>query len=303
MEKLVYAFMAGPDEQEQAVILVRSIRAFAGELAECPIWVFAPLSIEKLSNVVQEQLLALNVRLFSFAIEPEALGFTLAAKVYASAQAEALAKDEAELLAWLDTDMLVIREPGEFLLDSDKTLGYHPVHHKLIGSSYAEPLDEYWSLAYEHCNVPNENVFPMMTHVGNDKIQPYFNAGMLVLRPEKGVFHLWGDNFDRLYREPFFEAFYQKHVLYRVFFHQVILSGSILAAIPQAEMKELSPLINYPLHLIEEDVSGQRPTKINDLVTCRHENIFQRPDWETQFSAEGDLRQWIIEQFNNGEEQ
>ena len=303
MEKLIYAFYVSPGRQETgAVILACSIREFGGKLAQYPIWALIPRGADCLSDTTREAFIVLNASLVPFDIQQEALDFPFAAKVYAFAHAESLAEVQAGLLACLDTDTIVLREPGEFLLAQGKSLGYRPVHHKLIGSDYHEPIDEFWSLVYDHCGVHEDNVFPMITHVGNDKIRPYFNAGMLVVRPEKKLLRLWRNNFGQYHRDPAYEAFYERHVLYRVFIHQAILTGSILSALPHPELQELSDLINYPLHLNDEDTSDHRPTSINDLVTCRYETFFQDPDWGNKVPATGALKTWILGQFPVREE-
>ena len=303
MQELIYAFCVSPDPQESgALILARSIRELGGKLADYPIWALIPQDADSLSDATKEELIALNVRLIPLEAQQEVLDFPFAGKVFAFAHAESLAEVQGELLACLDTDMIVLREPGEFLLPPGKSLGYRPVHHKLIGSDFDEPIDDFWSLVYAHCSVQEDNVFPMITHVGKDKIRPYFNAGMLVVRPEKKLIQLWRDNFDLYYRNPVYEAFYQQHALYRVFIHQAILTGSILSALPQSEMQELSDLINYPLHLIDEDTPDHRPSSINALITCRYETFFQDPDWENRVPATGALKNWIFEQFRVREE-
>ncbi len=117
------------------------------------------------------------------------------AHAFAAARAEADALGQTDVLAWLSPNTLVLGEPGDFLLGSGVTFGFRPVHHTLIGSRFDEPLDPFWSLIYELCGVPDGRVFPMETHVDGATIRPYFNSGVLVSRPGRGLMKAWRDRY------------------------------------------------------------------------------------------------------------
>jgi len=191
-----------------ALLLAESIRAFAGSLSQTPIWFFMPKTEKQLSTTAKERLLALGVSLIPLDIDKEILSFPFTGKAQAAALAESMASGNTDFLAWLDTNTVVIQEPKDFLLQNDKSLGYRPVHHTLVGSRYNEPLDAFWTSLYRYCNVPEERIFPMMTHVDGTVIRPYFNAGLLVTRPEKRLFQIWRDTFFKVYQKPSFQKFY-----------------------------------------------------------------------------------------------
>ncbi len=140
--KLIFAFMATPGSPElEALTLAKSIRAFAGKLADSPIWILVPGAEDSLSAQSREETAALDARLLPFQIAPEALKFPFAAKVYASAEAETQAQGQTDLLLWMDSASIIINEPGELLLAGDKSVGDRPVQHTLVGSNCAGPLD------------------------------------------------------------------------------------------------------------------------------------------------------------------
>ena len=68
----------------------------------------------------------------------------------------------------------------------------------------------------------------MKTHVDGNTIRPYFNAGHLAVRPEKRLLRKWSETFLELYKAPEFQRFYADG-RYRIFMHQAVLSGVILA--------------------------------------------------------------------------
>ncbi|MBN1486194.1 MAG: hypothetical protein JW981_01055 [Anaerolineae bacterium] len=291
---LVFAFMAVPGMSEaEAVTLADSIRTFAGKLSQNPIWVLVPKMDKALDKKTIKALRALDAQIISFDIEPAALEFPLAAKAFAAAEAESQAQGYARILTWMDTDVLVFNPPTPLLLEQGMALGYRPVDHTLIGSLYDKPLDAFWSLIYAECRVPEEKIFPMLTSVDRNRLRPYFNAGILVVRPEYRVLRTWRDNFQRLYRDARFETFYEEHVLYRIFMHQAVLSGTILSLLDASELQLLPHRINYPLNLHHEYPEGSRPDYINTLISCRYDTLFQDEKWPQVFQIQEPVKSWL----------
>ena len=196
----------------------------------------------------------------------------------------------------MDRDSIVLQEPRELHLPQDKVLGYRPVDHTLIGSPYDSPVDDFWSLVYRLCDVPADRLFPMMASVDEKVIRPYFNAGMLVVRPERKLLRSWAENFARFYLAPPFEPFYKQDILYRIFIHQAILTGTILSRLKQGELHQLPHLINYPLHMHSSYPADRRPARMNDLVTCRCDTFFHDRSFETDIAIDEPLKGWLNDQ-------
>ncbi len=62
-------------------------------------------------------------------------------------------------------------------------------------------------------------VFPMETHVDGATIRPYFNSGVLVVRPGWGLMRVWRDRYVDIYDVPALRGFYEGDGRYRVFVH------------------------------------------------------------------------------------
>lgn len=292
MHNLIFTTLTVPGKGEQdTLLLAESLRAFGGDLASNPIWVIVPVELGGLSDPTIEKLNQMNVRLIAFEPDLEIFKFPFAAKVLAAAGLEAQVEGLAERMVYMDRDTIVLNEPDELLIPVDRSLGYRPVHHKLIGSAWDQPLDSFWTLVYAVCDVPEDKPFPMMTHAG-ERIRPYFSAGSMVTRPERGLLGQWRDVFLKWYRQPQFKAYYDKDQRYAVFMHQVIFTGVCLHHLNLAEMFELSPAINYPLHLHDQIPEDQRPAAIDELVSIRHEDVFDQPDWERLPISET-LKGWL----------
>ncbi len=281
----------------RALMLARSLRSFGGKLSESPFWVLMSRAANPLPAAVLDGFAAANIRLILFDIDEGIFKFFFGAKTCASAVAEAEAREVTGLLAWMDPDTLIIQEPEELLIEEGKDLGYRPVHHLNIGSLYNEPADDFWKLIYEHCDVPEEAIFPMNTCADNLVIRPYFNAGCLVVRPENGLLHNWRANFLKLHREPFFEDFYDKDILYRVFIHQAILAGTILSSVNRERMQEFSDRVNYPLNLHDEYQENRKAKTLNELITCRYDVGFHDPSWREGIQINEPLGSWLQEQL------
>lgn len=298
-EKLVFAssVLPGKASERKFLLLVESIRAFAGSLSQVPIWCFTLDNENKVSETANDRLLALKTTFIHFKAETKIPQFPFMWKALLGAQAESIAQRRTDLLVWLDSDTVVLQEPKRLLLQGGKSLGYRSVHHTIIGSRYDGPLDRFWMQIYHHCRVPEDRVFPMKTHVDGNRIRPYFNAGLLVVRPEKRLLQIWRDNFLEIYKYAEFQELYKEDERYKVFMHQAVLAGTVLSTLQTDEIEELPPTYNYPLHLYWEDVTGNRPSSLEEIITFRYEDFFENLEWRKRIPAKEPLKQWIAERL------
>jgi hypothetical protein len=297
---LIFAVMpaVGGDDRE-VVLLVRSIREFGGQFADNPVWVIIPNDIQlrvRTSKALQKE----NVRIIPFSAPDSALDFPFATKVYAASVVEGLARTEnVDLLVWMDPDTIVIQEPSEFLLEKNYMLGCRPVQLTLISSPLSDPLDSFWSEIYQDCGVFEARVFGVVTTVDHRHIRANYNAGLLVLRPQLGLLNYWATHFDRLYRKPFFEPFYQHNILYKFFIHQCVLAGSILAKVTEDQIKEFSQEINYPVFNHPRVPDQYKAESWNSLIIARYDEyqFFSRSGWRGILSINEPLSEWLEAQL------
>ncbi|MEA3441767.1 MAG: hypothetical protein U9R58_15940 [Chloroflexota bacterium] len=278
-----------------SLLLAESLRTFTSASSELPIWFFFPNHVNQLTQKTHDRLVDLDVTLIPFKINRDQLRFFFAGAVRAVALAEVLCAGNCNYLAWMDTNTVVLQEPEEFTLPENKSLGYRPVHHLLLGSRFDRPLDSFWSQIYHCCNVPPERVFPMKPVVEDLRMRPYFNAGIIVTRPELGLFQSWRDMFYRYYQAPGLQQFYKQDDRYVIFMHQAILSGVILNKFQKENLLELPWTYNYPLHLFDQDETDYRPASLENLVTFRHEGFYQDPDWRVKMPADEPLKDWLAD--------
>ena len=293
MEKLIFAYFSDCTDPKD-LMLAASIRKFGESLSDYPIWVLIPKIGANINKEIRNLFLSLDVDLIPFSTQNEPQ-FPFITYVLAAANAELLAKKKGLLLAWLGSNTIFFSEPKHFILDENKNLGYRPVHHTNIGSFYDEPIDPFWELVYQNCKVSEEQIFPMKTHVDHNKIRPYFNAGCLIVRPEKEVVQSWWNSFKELYNKKYFKDYYNKNYLYAIFIHQAVLSGVILSSIERNELYELPFDYNYPLNLYYNCPFVYRAKNVNELTTVRYEDLEELKNVPIQ----DPLKSWLINQIDD----
>jgi hypothetical protein len=293
MQRITFITLATPGKAIlKALMMAASLRSFGGQLRDSPIKILVPETMNDFSEIVQDNLSRLKAQTVPLSIDLETLRFPFTLKIHAAAHAEAILKGDSERMTWLDCDSIILREPSEFLLPAGTHLGYRPVHHKLIGPTWGEPLNPFWKLIYQYCGVLENRQFQMTTHTG-EKTRPYFNAGTFVIRPSSNLMGKWWSKFTSSFNQPEFQTFYKADNRYAIFMHQAVFTGVLLSELEPVEMVEFGPKINYPLHLHSEIPDERRPTTLNDLITLRYENLFDTPDWQEDLSILKPLMSWL----------
>ena len=296
-QEMVFASYVFPSVKSEinAVLFLRSIRAFGGEFSDCPVWFFVPKIAESPTSVTSEIFSELKAEVFQFDGIRGTDDFPFIGDSIAAAFAENKAMKSNKLLAWLAANTLILGEPKAFYLAENKALGYRPVHHKLIGSPWREPIDEFWKWVYDYCGVSSNSLFPMVGHIDGHRIRPYFNAGSIVLRPQHMVLQSWKDTFLEGYNDPRLQHFYSRNEKYAIFVHQAILSGVILSRLRREELVELPATYNYPLHLFFDDITNDRRNTLDEYITVRHEGFYQNESWAHKLPASTQLKKWIAQ--------
>jgi hypothetical protein len=282
---------------ENVLLLAESLRSFGGRYKGAPVKLYVPPDLTDLEPVTAGRIKALGVEVIVSRMPEKAKWFFYAGKVFAAARAEAEVSDSGETLVWLDPDTIILGEPRELVLPETKALAYRPVMHKNVGLLYSEPLDEFWGRAFQLLSVPEESFFTMTTPADGDTIRPYFNAGCLAVRPERGLMSDWADCFTTLYEDSLMAGMCEADAAKRIFLHQVALTGAILRHTGRDEMTELSAAFNYPIFF--EEMFGAKNTfdDITGVVTLRYEYYFKDPDpdWDRRLKGPRDRIAWIKE--------
>ena len=298
--KIIFAgFAEGAEQLSHMLVFVESVRKFAGRFQDAPVWIYVPEGSTEKYKKVLEKISTLNAHIYESVAPKEALEYYFARKVFAAAEAEAQAETQTEILAWLDEDTIILKEPKDFLLAHDKSLGYRPVMHQNIGSLYSESPDVFWNRVYTNLSIPESALFPMVAPADQRTLRPYFNAGLMVVRPERGILRKWPGNFKKLYQDPVFAEMCQKDVYKKIFLHQAALVGAILNTLKKEEMFEFSPNYNYPLFFHEKFEATRKFGDISDAYTTRYDIYFRKPTpgWSERLKGPEEIIAWLKEKF------
>lgn len=302
-QKMVVATFAEQElDLERIRIMIDSLRTFAGQFKNFPVWVYLTEGMLASESKFLEEIESFGAEFRLGHAPEEATWFYLSRKVFASAQAEEAAAGKTDILAWLDVDTIFLQEPDEFLLPKGKSLGYRPVMHRNISPLYDEPLDDFWKKAYGNMSIQESLVFPMITVADGDKIRPYINAGCLIVRPERGFLRKWAETFPLLYQDPVLKEMCRQDERKRIFIHQVALSGAVMKHLERDEMLELSTRVNYPIFFGEMFGAKKDFHDINGVVTIRYESFFNNPPprWDKIIGGPLDRIAWLKKQFRQG---
>ena len=196
---------------------------------------------------------------------------------------------------------MVLEEPRDFLLRDGVSLAYRPVMHRLIGSPYDEPLDAFWGRVYRALAVPDSAVFPMVTPGDRQTIRPYFNAGLLIVRPERGLLRAWAEAFRRLYEDAVLVQMGNDDSRKRVFLHQAALTGAILSKLTAQDLLDLPDRYNYPIFFHERYEAARTFDSIEGIATLRHDVYFRNPapGWSDRLKGPADKIQWLRQRLGS----
>jgi hypothetical protein len=300
---VVFATFAGDQTQlGNAIVLIESIRTFGGAFKDAPIRVYVPERVLKTQDRFVKKFADFDAEVRTCDAPAAVLEFEYARKVFAAAKAEAEAKGVAPVLVWMDDDTVVLADPRELVLSKGKSFAYRPVMHRNIGSLYAEKPSEFWSRVYHVLAVPPAAAFPMKTVADGETIRAYFNAGLLAVRPERGIMKKWSESFAVLCGDPGMVEMCRKDEKLHVFQHQAALAGAVLGFLGRGEMVELSDDYNYPLFFKQMYGATKEFDSLVNVVTLRYESYFEHPapDWDKELKGPPEQISWLAERFGKG---
>ena len=173
---------------------------------------------------------------------------------------------DADILVFLDSDLVFFSEPKEFLLPLGYDVGIRPEHHKMIGSEGAsDSNDEYWQYLYHLAGVKNDHRF-VTTTVDQKRIRAFWNSGLVAVRRGAGIFTAWKQTVEKLLEVG--ATINQKNFYYE----QSALSATICAL--ESDVWQFSPGYNYPIHSHNQMSEGERRSNF-DQVICIHDHLFR----------------------------
>ena len=300
--ELVFGTYAESKEQlKHTLILIESLRTFAGKHSNAPISVFIPAEFENKFSQLEDKIRMSGAMIKTSEAPEQSLNYYFAGKVYAAGKAEAEAEGKADILVWMDEDTIILSEPDEFVLGDGISFAYRPVMHNRSGSLYSEPPDPFWSRVYEILKIDDTDLFSMVTPADRQTIRAYFNAGLLIVRPEKGILRKWGTDFTTLYGDTILADMCDRDIEKKIFIHQTALVGAAINILNRDEMLELSDHYNYPVFFHYQYEADREFGSIENAITLRYDVYFRNPDpdWSSKLKGPSNLVDWLKKRLGN----
>lgn len=280
----------------QSLLLVESIRNFAGTFKDTPIYSFHPRKGEPISIKTQKAFENLNVTHQQIPINTRFHDYYLANKPLVCAYAEK--NINADILVFIDSDKCFFGEPNEFILPDDCSVRMRVEYGKGAGSEGSlDPQDVYWQKIYEIAGVKRE--IYVNTPIGNKKIRGYWNSGLVAVRRKANIFQAWQYNFEKAMNLQIIPS----QGIY--FLEQSILSATISAA--EENISNFSLNYSYPLPLHNQLSKTAKINCFNQLISIHYFNAFYYYDWLQQLqklkgiNTNSDKYQWLCAAINTYE--
>ncbi|MFZ5981383.1 MAG: hypothetical protein ACOYVF_12200 [Candidatus Zixiibacteriota bacterium] len=296
---IIATYAEAEDQLQHIVFLVESIREFGGCIAGVPVWVYVPKELLAQNPAGLERLRRTGVEVKTSFMPENARWLFYAGKVFASGEAEAEAERRGAVLVWLDDDTIFLNEPSQFALPVNIGFAYRPVMHNRSGTLYGQPVNPFWGRIYEILQLDPENQFAMVTPADKQKIRAYFNAGLLVVRPEHKILRRWSECFRMLYQDSALAEMCRQNSEHRIFLHQTALVGAVMPVLRPDQMLELSDAYNYPMFFKRMYGAREEFDSIENIVTLRYDTYFRNPepDWSEQLKGDPDKIAWLKERL------
>lgn len=265
----------GPLES-QALLLVESVRTFAGPHRDATIWAVQPRTSPPPSRITLDRLAALDAIFLRADLNRAWPRYPLANKPAAAAFAEGAFAGRVRALVLLDSDTVVLHPPTELELPANATAAIRPVDRSLIGSPVTAPVTPFWDRLYRECGVQPNRVWDVSATVDQGRVRAYFNTGLIAVRPEAAIFHRWNENLARLSRDHALDRFSPKE---RWFVEQACFAATLLAETDPDQVRILDRTYNYPVHLHRELPASERLDRLEDATVVHYHRAFYGTAW------------------------
>ncbi|MHC5211499.1 MAG: hypothetical protein ACYTG2_12335 [Planctomycetota bacterium] len=176
---IVACVESGPLEI-QTCRLVESIRTWGGALANAPVLAVTPRFGPGLTRATLGFFEHHGVRHIRYRSRPEYAWFTFANKPKAWLAAQEHARTEGIL--WLDSDVLVVREPNALELGEQEEFAACCTDKNIASRGPQDPFEDYWRRVAGFIGLDLES-FPWVPLAeGGGQVRLYFNAGVIAFR-------------------------------------------------------------------------------------------------------------------------
>lgn len=270
-----------------SVLFVRSLRRCGGSLRDAPVLSVQPRRGTAVSRGTAARLAEMGVDHRGIVLNRDYHDVPFANKALTAAYAEEVM--DAEFLVFADSDQMVLGDPQAFLLPASCDVTARPVDYKGVGAEGPDdPNYPYWEKLYRIAGVSKREY--VETLVDRRRILGYWQAGLVGVRREAGVFARWS----RVFRAAIDGKITPEQGIFYV--EQSALSAAMLAA--AGSVQPLPLPYNYPIHAHGRLPEELRIGRLSGMITIHYHRLFERrcPGHPlAQFLAEDELSRWVCD--------
>jgi hypothetical protein len=250
--------------EPESLLMVESFRKYTGKFKDAPLYSFQVRDKNDVSAKTIAKLTAFGVNHQKVVLNTKYPDYPLANKPLLCAYAEQTI--DADILVFLDSDLVFFSEPTEFLLPPEYDIGIRPEHHQMIGSIGSDdPNEAYWLRLYNIAGVKNIDRF-VTTTVDQKRIRAFWNSGVVAARRNRGIFTAWKHTIEQLLEVG------TNITKENWYYEQSALSATICATTDK--VFNFSPGYNYPVHSHNAMPATERLSRMEDIV-CIHDHLFR----------------------------
>ncbi len=252
-------------------LLLSTLRQYGGALANTPVVSYQPRRGFEISTSTKKFFEEYEVEYREIELNKDFVDYPLANKPLACAYHEQ--HSNADQILFLDSDVLILNEPRQFLqLDNDDIM-LRPVGFKNIGSSgINDPHNAYWQKLYELFGI---NQTRYVTSINDQKrILEYYNTGHILAKREAGLFSQWAENFIKVSAAgiiPPASHFYLEQSVFGATVSQLQLKVQQFETpynYPVQFLKNRKDLCHHPFYL----------TDFDQIISLHYHKIFEKPE-------------------------
>ncbi|HEX6924554.1 MAG TPA: hypothetical protein VF167_03965 [Longimicrobiaceae bacterium] len=280
------------DLEHKALLLVESIREFAGVYRNAPIWVVQARAGRGPSATTLAKLSEHQAYFVRAELNCTWRDYGPGNKPYSAAFLEHLLEGSVDTLVLLDSDMIFVNPPVALELNGEEVIAVRPVDEAHLGSPSDELPSTYWRGIYEVCGVDSTRVWDVRSTVDRKLIRAYFNAGLVAARPAAGLFRDWRENMERLASRRNDSTIFPSH-RERWFLDQSCLAATVLARTDRRQVRILDRAYNYPLHKQPVLSAAERLTSMRELTVIHYHDEFYRTRWRRTIEVPPDYAEWL----------
>ena len=293
--------------EQKARLLVRSIRRFGGAHADAPIHTFAPRVSRGITEATRAVFAEHGVIHHDELLNADFDEYGVGTKIFAAAHAEETI--DAEFLAFVDTDTVIVSEPRDLELSADVDAAVRPVefhrwnepdddehwrtrHRRVSSSGDGDRADGYWQRMYELCGVESRPF--VETSCDRVRIRAYANSGLVAVRRDAGVLRQWKRDFLTLAAAGHRPAGGDMHYM-----DQLSLAATLARVWERVAI--LEGRYNYPLVGRPMLAEPLRSARLDELVHVHYNRYFHVDGFlsalEPALEPEGHVVDWLRRQL------